>query len=70
MNFENFATTVYPFVELQPFHRSYYRLLEAFAQGKVEKVNDEVLTRKKVVLLVIGQLSLLYILEICTDASY
>ena len=38
MNFENFATTVYPFVELQPFHRSYYRLLEAFAQGKVRKL--------------------------------
>ena len=38
MNFENFATAVYPFVELQPFHRSYYRLLEAFAEGKVRKL--------------------------------
>ena len=37
-NFENFATAVYPFVELQPFHRSYYRLLEAFAEGKVRKL--------------------------------
>lgn len=37
-NFENFATAVYPFVELQPFHRSYYRLLEAFAAGKVRKL--------------------------------
>ena len=38
MRFEDFATTVYPFVELQPFHRSYYRLLEAFAEGKVRKL--------------------------------
>ena len=38
MNFENFATAVYPFVELQPFHRSYYRILEAFAEGKVRKL--------------------------------
>ena len=38
MNFENFATAVYPFVELQPFHRSYYRLLQAFAEGKVRKL--------------------------------
>lgn len=38
MNFENFATTVYPFLELQQFHRSYYRLLEAFAKGKVKKL--------------------------------
>ena len=38
MNFEDFATTVYPFLELQQFHRSYYRLLEAFAKGKVKKL--------------------------------
>ena len=38
MNFESFATTVYPFLELQQFHRSYYRLLEAFAEGRVKKL--------------------------------
>ena len=38
MRFEEFATAVYPFIELQPFHRSYYRLLEAFAEGKVRKL--------------------------------
>ncbi|MBQ2424163.1 MAG: terminase family protein, partial [Alistipes sp.] len=38
MRFEDFATAVYPFIELQPFHRSYYRLLEAFAEGKVRKL--------------------------------
>ncbi len=29
--FEQFALGVYPFLELQPFHRAYYRVLEAFA---------------------------------------
>ncbi len=38
MRFEEFATTVYPFLELQQFHRSYYRLLEAFAEGRVKKL--------------------------------
>lgn len=38
MNFEDFATSVYPFIELQPFHRSYYRLLQAFAEGRVRKL--------------------------------
>ena len=38
MRFEEFATTVYPFLELQQFHKSYYRLLEAFAEGKVKKL--------------------------------
>ena len=38
MKFEEFATTVYPFLELQPFHRSYYKLLEAFAEGRVKKL--------------------------------
>ena len=38
MRFDEFATAVYPFIELQPFHRSYYRLLEAFAEGKVRKL--------------------------------
>lgn len=38
MSFEQFSTTVYPFLELQGFHRSYYRLLEAFALGKVRRL--------------------------------
>ena len=38
MSFEDFATAVAPYLELQPFHRSYYRLLEAFAQGKVRRL--------------------------------
>ena len=38
MNFENFAMTVYPFLELKQFHQSYYRLLEAFAEGRVKRL--------------------------------
>lgn len=34
-SFERFALGVYPFLELQPFHRAYYRVLEAFAAGRV-----------------------------------
>lgn len=34
-SFADFAAEVYPFLELQAFHRTYYRLLEAFAQGRV-----------------------------------
>ena len=33
MTFSDFALGVYPFLELQPFHRTYYRVLEAFAAG-------------------------------------
>ncbi len=36
--FEVFALEVYPYLELQPFHRAYYRLLEAFAQGRVRRL--------------------------------
>ena len=38
MNFENFATTVYPFLELEQFHKSYYKLLDSFAQGRVKRL--------------------------------
>ena len=38
MKFEEFSTTVYPFLELQQFHQSYYRLLEAFAEGRVKRL--------------------------------
>ena len=36
--FEQFALGVYPFLELQPFHRAYYRVLEAFAAGRVRRL--------------------------------
>ena len=38
MNFTDFATQVYPFLEIQPFHATYYRLLEAFARGRIRKL--------------------------------
>ncbi len=38
MNFVDFATKVYPFLEIQEFHRTYYRLLEEFARGRVRKL--------------------------------
>ena len=37
-SFETFAREVYPFLDLQPFHRAYYRVLEAFAQGRVGRL--------------------------------
>ncbi|MDE6507834.1 MAG: phage terminase large subunit [Alistipes sp.] len=36
--FVDFARAVYPFLELQPFHLAYYRLLEAFARGQVRRL--------------------------------
>ena len=36
--FADFALAVYPFLELQPFHRAYYRVLEAFARGQVRRL--------------------------------
>ncbi len=36
--FADFALAVYPFLELQPFHRTYYRVLEAFARGRVRRL--------------------------------
>lgn len=38
MTFEQFSTTVYPFITFKQFHSAYYRLLEAFAVGKVKKL--------------------------------
>jgi predicted phage terminase large subunit-like protein len=38
MNFVDFASKVYPFLEIQDFHRAYYRLLEEFARGRVRKL--------------------------------
>ena len=37
-SFCEFATGVYPFLELQWFHRTYYRILEAFAEGRVRRL--------------------------------
>jgi len=37
-SFERFASEVYPFLELQPFHRAYYRVLEAFALGRIRRL--------------------------------
>ena len=37
-SFTDFSTTVYPFLGLEGFHRTYYRLLEEFAHGRVRRV--------------------------------
>ncbi len=37
-DFARFALQVYPFLELQPFHRAYYRVLDAFARGQVRRL--------------------------------
>ena len=36
--FADFALGVYPFLDLRPFHRAYYRVLEAFAAGRVRRL--------------------------------
>lgn len=33
-----FAAGVFPLLEMRPFHQNYYRLLEAFAEGKVRRL--------------------------------
>ncbi|MDE6779693.1 MAG: phage terminase large subunit [Alistipes sp.] len=38
MSFTDFALTVYPFLELASFHRTYYRVLEAFAEGRIRRL--------------------------------
>ena len=37
-SFADFALGVYPFLELQPFHRTYYRVLESFAAGRIRRL--------------------------------
>lgn len=37
-SFEEFALGVYPFLDLQPFQRTYYRLLEHFAEGRIRRL--------------------------------
>lgn len=36
--FTDFAKTVYPFLDLQGFYLRYYRLLQAFAEGRIRKL--------------------------------
>ena len=36
--FAEFAKYIYPFIEVQPFHENYYRLLEYFAAGRIRKL--------------------------------
>ena len=38
MNFTQFSTQVYPFLEIKDFHRAYYRLLDEFAHGRLRKL--------------------------------
>ena len=38
MTFLDFSQQVYPFLELQGFHRIYYRVLEAFARGAIRRL--------------------------------
>ncbi len=37
-SFIDYALRVYPFLELSDFHRNYYKVLEAFAQGRIRKL--------------------------------
>ena len=38
MNFIEFATEIYPFLEIQPFHSVYYQVLDAFAKGDIRRL--------------------------------
>lgn len=38
IKFEEFAMAVYPFLEFTDFHRTYYAILEAFAEGRISKL--------------------------------
>lgn len=37
-SFIDFSSEVYPFLEFTPFHATYYRVLEAFAEGRIRKL--------------------------------
>lgn len=37
-SFEHFAGEVYPFLEITQFHRTYYRILELYARGRIRKL--------------------------------
>ena len=38
VNFSDFSKNVYPFLELETFHRAYYQVLEMFARGRIRKL--------------------------------
>ena len=38
ISFTDYALAVYPFLELEWFHRAYYRVLEAFAEGRIRRL--------------------------------
>jgi len=38
LNFTTFATEIYPFLEVQPFHSVYYRVLDSFARGDIRRL--------------------------------
>lgn len=38
VSFTEFACGIYPFLDLQPFHRIYYKVLDAFAAGRVRRL--------------------------------
>ena len=37
-SFIDFSGEVYPFLKFTPFHRTYYKVLEAFAEGRIRKL--------------------------------
>ena len=37
-SFAEYATRVYPFLEVCDFHKAYYRLLQLFAEGRIRKL--------------------------------
>ena len=37
-SFATFAESVYPFLEITPFHRTYYDILDAYARGRIRKL--------------------------------
>ena len=38
ISFEDYAQTVYPFLSLTNFHRTYYRILQMFAEAKIRRL--------------------------------
>ena len=37
-SFEEFALEVYPFLDMTPFHRTYYAVLQVYAEGRIRKL--------------------------------
>ena len=38
VSFEDYSLAVYPFLSLQGFHRTYYRVLQQFAEGRIRRL--------------------------------